>query len=162
MEQLNGEQRVARILQKVNTLYSILALVPACICWLITIDTFGNEGQNADVIQQDADVWFFRCSSILLFIFYSYTIGSPRIYNRDDYNKQGSLIFWFLVLLTNMLTQFLFIEYLGLESFTTFTFESYLLIIPSFPLVLSLIGIREYFKVHQLQIHSKVTQYGNK
>ena len=47
--------------------------------------------------------------SILLLIFYAYTIFCPLIDERNNYSKTISYAYWLIVLITNLLAALLFI-----------------------------------------------------
>jgi hypothetical protein len=127
MKKLNKEQKVARRLHHINELFGILAFIPAFICWLITIDAILNENNS--------DVFYFTCSSILLLIFYTYIFRCPCIYKIENYDRDVSLGYWIRVLITNLLTALLFIS----------ADIAMMTIIPAVPFVLSVIGLKAHY-----------------
>jgi hypothetical protein len=122
MKKLNKEQQVARLLQSINTLFGLVAFAPAFLCWgCATIFLSTN----------DKDFEAFLYSSILLIIFYGYTIISPRIYINEYYNKHVSLGYWLIVLITNLITIVFFLT----NDFAKIVF------VPAIPLIISFIGL---------------------
>lgn len=135
MIKLNKEQKVARALQKANIVIGILAFIPAFLCWLFAFDMWFVEHQIS------SDSWahgysssektFFAFSSILLIVFYTYTIFCPLIFESEKYSKAISSADWIIVLITNLLTALLFI---GNEA-------PIVAIIPAIPFLLALVGL---------------------
>jgi hypothetical protein len=101
MIKINKEQNVAGSLQIVNDIIGVIAFIPAVLCWLCTL-LFFTEFNDEHLI-------FFLSSSALLIVFYGYTIWSPRIYLFESYDMNTSFVYWIIVILTNLLTGFLFV-----------------------------------------------------
>ncbi len=100
MIKINKEQNVAGSLQIVNDIIGVIALIPAMLCWLCTLLFFTELNEH---------LIFFLSSSALLIVFYGYTICSPRIYLFESYQMNTSFVYWIIVILTNLLTGFLFV-----------------------------------------------------
>jgi len=100
MIKINKEQNVAGSLQIVNGIIGVIAFIPAMLCWLCTILFFTELKEH---------LIFFLSSSSLLIVFYGYTICSPRIYLFESYHMDTSFVYWIIVILTNLLTGFLFV-----------------------------------------------------
>jgi hypothetical protein len=129
---LNKEQKVAKALQKTNTVIAFLVIIPAILCWLITIYALNFKWTN--------EVFAFIYASILLLLFYGYTILSPRIYLFENYNKQSSFTYWLLVLFTNLLTIFLFVN----------NDAWHMTIVPSIPLLISFYGLIVHYNLNTI------------
>ena len=130
MNPLNKEQKAALTLQKTNNVIAFLAFLPASICWIITIDILNYNWTN--------EVLTFLYSSILLLIFYGYTLLSPRIYLFENYNRQSSLRYWLIVFLTNLITIFLFVKN-----------DAWLMaIVPSIPMTISAFGLIAHYNIN--------------
>lgn len=129
MIKLNKEQQVARLLQSINTLLGLVAFAPAFLCWgCVTILLSRNDPEFASY-------WY---SSILLILFYGYTIISPRIYINEYYNRHVSLAYWIIVLITNLITVAFFLT----NDFAKIVF------VPVIPLIISLLGLIAHFHVN--------------
>jgi len=129
MINLNLEQKVACLLQGTNTLIGVCAFIPAGLCWFFTLLEFTERNHKFT---------YFDYSSILLFLFYGYTIISPRIYIYEHYNKNASFWHWIIVFITNGFTIKFFLDH------TT----SMVIIVPTIPLIISAIGLIAHCHIH--------------
>ena len=99
------EQKAASALQKANIIVAILAFITAILCWCITCDMwFMNHEVSSDWPNgySDEEKTFFAYASILLLIFYLYTIFYPLFFDSTNQYKMMKAYYWFLVLITNM------------------------------------------------------------
>jgi amino acid transporter len=132
---LNEEQKTARILQKANIIIAIIAFVPAFFCWLFTFDMWFVERQISSdswaTVYSSSEKIFFACASILLFIFYAYTIFCPLTHETNNYSKTGSGVYWIMVLITNLIAALLFV---GVEFYI-------IAIVPAIPFLIAVDGL---------------------
>ena len=162
MAQLNEEQRVARILQRVNTLYAILTIIPGFFCFLVTIDALTPSQQCSDcwsTYYSTQDKFYWATSSILLIVFYGYTVFCPRIYVNEYYNRETTFNYWILVFITNLFTIILFISKIGFDHLDSLWL---ICVIPLIPLILSVRGMLAKNDMETDSSNYNVTQYGNK
>jgi hypothetical protein len=131
MIKLNLEQKVARLLQGINSLIGVCAFVPASLCWFFTLLEY-TEVNHPDT--------GFIYSSVLLIVFYGYTIISPRIYIYEYYNKSTSFWHWIIVFITNVFTVIHFLN------------NNYLMvtIVPTIPLIISAIGLIAHYNLNNI------------
>lgn len=129
---LNKEQKIARSLHYINEFIGFFAFIPALLCWFITIDSILNENNN--------EVSFYTCSSILLIIFYGYILRCPYIYKVENYNSEVSLWYWMIVLITNLLTALLFIS----------TDISMMATVPAIPFLFALVGLIAHYNLNNI------------
>jgi hypothetical protein len=129
MIKLNREQQVAGTLQIINNVIGVIAFIPAFFCWFFTIFFFQGLKQ---------DLFLFISSSLLLFVFYGYTLCGLRVYLFDSYNIDTSFWYWLIVLTTNLLTAILFfsIPYWHLA------------IVPAVPFLIAVDGLIAHLKIN--------------
>lgn len=131
MRNLNREQEIARSLESVNYFIGLLAIIPALLCWLLTIEVF-KENRTNEILE-------LLFSSLLLIVFYTYTLFPLRIYNHKYYNEYSALYFWLAVLITNGLTTLLFIS----------CEVAIVSILPGIPMIYALRGLIAHYKINQ-------------
>lgn len=129
MIKLNREQQVAGTLQIINNIIAVIAFIPAFCCWFFTIVFFQGLKQ---------DLFLFTSCSILLFVFYGYTLCGPRIYLFESYHIDHSFWYWLIVLTTNLLTAVIFfsISYWHLA------------IVPAVPFLIAVDGLIAHLKIN--------------
>jgi hypothetical protein len=125
---INKEQQVAGTLQIVNNILGVVAFIPAILCWLSTLITLREKSEY---------LIFLICSSVLLIVFYGYTIFGPRIYLFKRYHVNNSFFYWIIVILTNLFTAVLF------ASIPCWS----LVIVPSIPFLIAIYGLIAHLKL---------------
>lgn len=135
MKQLNNEQKAARALHKTNIIIGFIAFIPAFLCWMFSLDMwFVEHHVTTDswaTVYSSSEKMFFAFSSLLLIVFYIYTIFPPLIHESEKYSKTISNLYWILVLSTNLLTALLFI----------YNEAPIIAVIPAIPFLFALYGL---------------------
>ncbi|HRG59568.1 MAG TPA: hypothetical protein PK323_11470 [Bacteroidia bacterium] len=153
MINLNKEQKSARILQRANIIIAIFAFMPAFFCWLYTYDMwFVEKHISSDswaTGYSDSEKTFFAYASILLLIFYGYTIFCPLIFECEQYSRRVSGAYWLIVLITNLLTALLFIN----------SGVHIIAIIPTIPFLIALVGFIAHLKLRNIHSDLNTTSY---
>lgn len=142
--QQNNEQRTAKLLQNVNVTIAVLAFLPALGCFLYTLGSLSPQGPTTDgwgSHYSDTDKLLSVSSSILLTVFYGYTILCPKVYLFEQYNTVISRNYWITVIVVNALTLLLFANFGGFRFFFDSSFLSVIAWLPVLPLSIAIHGI---------------------